>query len=301
MPTVAFNVVDHRQDRRGSTLVRKFLLGAYGPQDAAAYDSILRWKLTSSFSILARTGSEIVGHVGILPVALCCKGSCVQSAWSVDTVVLPDWRRAGIGTSLQRMAHDFCPTLISIWMSSENSRIKRRIGATSIGTFVVLSRHVRPEKCSCRVAAASVELMYSSARSYLHDVDFFASRAEDFLRWKFTAQPFSTYRLVGCDYGVAAIRNCGYMRQKSAMIGDAWPKDERLTPKLLKRAAVHLASKNCNSVLFGTANGKLARELMSDGWKPKCQYEILTRHTAFGSAKSSFFSLSDQDMDQYPW
>src|SRR5262249_43217676 len=148
-------------------------------------------------------------------------------------------------------AHDMCPRLLSIWSSPENSRIKQHIGASSIGEFFVLTTHKRLEGHS-RTGVASIDLLHSSARSWLYNVEFFVARTKEFIHWKFAAQPFSKYQVISCDDGVAAVRQCGYMRPKSGMIGDAWTKDERSIPMLLERAAVYLMTKGCESVLFGT-------------------------------------------------
>lgn len=286
----------------GSNEVRRFLVDVYKPREPKVYDSLLKWKLAPSTSVLATANSQTIGHVAVLPTTFCFKSSPVPSGWPVDMFVLPEWRRRGIGESLQRIVHDISPKLVSIWMSTSNSRLKQRIGAVPIGEFFILNRalHSYLQKGYFQPQIASLELLHSNVTAVLQNVELFANRTIDFMRWKFLMQPANVYRFLKTDHGIAVVRRCAYERDKWGMIGDTWAIDKSSAVPLLEKACMYLAMCNCEYVMFGTANTALVSDLTRSGWWHQWHSLTLSRYASFGSARSVFFSLSDQDMDQYP-
>jgi len=78
---------------------------------------------------IALCNDEIVGHTGAMFVP-CKLGSATRSgAWSVDTVVLPEYRNLGIGTLLQKANQASHDLFMSLSMSPANRYIKMKIGA----------------------------------------------------------------------------------------------------------------------------------------------------------------------------
>jgi GNAT superfamily N-acetyltransferase len=58
---------------------------------------------------VAKSGGQIVGQVGTIPVAVNVEGVRHQAIWILDMIVAPEFRRRGLATKLVKAAHRDCP------------------------------------------------------------------------------------------------------------------------------------------------------------------------------------------------
>ncbi|HMB42129.1 MAG TPA: hypothetical protein VKM37_09130 [Balneolaceae bacterium] len=73
----------------------------------------------------------IVGHTGAMFVPCKIIENRLTAAWSVDTVVLPAYRKTGLGKRLQKANQDAHSVFISLSMSAANRAIKQKLGAVA--------------------------------------------------------------------------------------------------------------------------------------------------------------------------
>lgn len=58
---------------------------------------------------VAKSGGQIVGQVGTIPVVVNIEGVRHNAIWILDMIVAPEFRRRGLATKLVKAAHEVCP------------------------------------------------------------------------------------------------------------------------------------------------------------------------------------------------
>lgn len=267
------------------------------------YPEYWNWLYRDARSLVLEEEGRIVGHVGRVPFLARQDGQPKQGNWSVDTFVLSRYRGNGHGRQLQAAAQERSPIFASVWMSPANSHIKRSIGQEVAATLEVLCRprgEQRPVPAYQVGSPVPVEIAEAAARR-LPDWNFYIERSPEYCAWRFLDQPRAGYRQINCGRGVALARRCGPQRGRAGMIGDAFPADasHEAMEELLESACDHLFSEGCESVRFGSTDPATVEFLLKRGWS---HVESMPLHVSKGSVSGSvFLSLSDHDIDQYPW
>lgn len=87
---------------------------------------------------IALHNGRIVGQTAAMPEPVKL-GPCETTAgWSVDTFVLPDYRRRGLGRELQKLNQESHPVFLSLKMSEHNARIKAELGAAELSPVYMM-------------------------------------------------------------------------------------------------------------------------------------------------------------------
>jgi GNAT superfamily N-acetyltransferase len=80
---------------------------------------------------IAEADGRLVGHTGAMYVPCRVGGRTIAAAWSVDTIVLPEYRGFGLGLKLQRANQEAHDLFLSVSMSEANRHIKEKLGGRS--------------------------------------------------------------------------------------------------------------------------------------------------------------------------
>ena len=287
-----------------------FFREAYGERSSFKYPSRWSWLYgrQGSLAALALDESRIIGFVGAMAMKVMFSGKSVPAAWSVDNFVLPDYRSRGIGTALQRNAESSIPVTLSTWLSAGNAEIKKRLGNLMIGDLTILSLGTAQKRSSnCEVSEPNPVLIASMAKLAMARYDLCVDRNVEYCRWRFQEQPLAAYVQLSFDCGISLVRKCGPQRDKVGMIGDVFSAAGDLTEavELVECSAGWLLAEGCERVRFGTSDPDLIRLLeQSDArWKTRGRHAVMVSEPGSYLARCSlpFFSLSDSDLDQYPW
>jgi len=125
--------------------VRAIFAQVYRPDSALAIDEALfRWQFgppptapSDTYHMkLAIADGEIVGCLGYVPVEFSCGGRIVGGAWTANWVIVPGWRRLGLGPLLLRdVTRGFAVTLVA-GLSPDALAILPRMGWTSLGELI---------------------------------------------------------------------------------------------------------------------------------------------------------------------
>lgn len=91
---------------------------------------------------LAFDGERIIGQTGAQIEPLKLGDQNVLVGWSVDTIVLPEYRRKGIGHRLQQANQSYHQVFMSLAMSDANRRIKTSLGAGEFSPLEVYELRV---------------------------------------------------------------------------------------------------------------------------------------------------------------
>ncbi|HEV8158542.1 MAG TPA: GNAT family N-acetyltransferase [Pyrinomonadaceae bacterium] len=70
---------------------------------------------------IVKDGTEIVGHLGAIPVKLKIGNEQKKAIWILDLVVRPDYRRKGLGKKLVNAAEKFCPLGLGMNTAEQHS------------------------------------------------------------------------------------------------------------------------------------------------------------------------------------
>ena len=81
---------------------------------------------------IALDNNKIVGQNCGMIVPLKTGNKIINAAWSVDTIVLPEYRGLGIGTKLQKASGEYYDVFMSLSMSKVNRIVKEKIGSVSL-------------------------------------------------------------------------------------------------------------------------------------------------------------------------
>lgn len=306
---ILFSVLDYttRDDLSGP--LELFILKAYGSRAKLKYPERWWWLYgqAGSFSVVALDDDVLVGHVGAMTVRLAMSNHTVNACWSIDNFVLPAYRGRGIGTALQQKAESMANVTLSTWVSDSNVSIKDRLGNYVLDTLLILVREeVSTDRVDCLIDSPQPTVIAESARS-LNEYGLFVEREVNYCQWRFVEQPFANYVQLSTDFGISLVRFCGPMRNSTGMIGDVLPrtKDLKESALLVNISAEWILSNGSNTARFGTTDRDLIAVLLNSetGWRVHSEYPILSSDTGQLKRRTaySFFSLSDSDLDQFPW
>jgi hypothetical protein len=92
---------------------------------------------------LALDGDNIVGHIAVQATEVCLAGRVYPAGWIVDVIILPNYRRRGIGHLLHEAVASDVPTLLTLTMGPATRRMVERAGAITLGPTWQFSRWVK--------------------------------------------------------------------------------------------------------------------------------------------------------------
>lgn len=116
---------------------------------------------------IAVQDGKIVGQTCAMYVPLSMGRDTYQAAWSVDTIVLPECRRQGIGGQLQRLSASMHRIFMSLSMSPANRRIKTKFGSKPIVTVYSLRRWIKVNRVSfCNAVTRRIAKSKSLSESW---------------------------------------------------------------------------------------------------------------------------------------
>ena len=95
---------------------------------------------------IALKDGEIVGQSCGMYVPLKIGNRIYRAAWSVDTIVLPEYRGQKIGFLLQKAQHDYYDIFMSLLMSEGNRKIKLSLGAKPVDAVTQLEKLVKVDR-----------------------------------------------------------------------------------------------------------------------------------------------------------
>ena len=285
-----------------------FLRASYGPRFIFKYPE--RWKWLYEYrrgsSHVAWDRQRVIGHVGVMPFEAVLMNNPVAGGWSVDTYVAPEFRRRGIAGALQSAAHEEGDCFLSVWTSDENRRIKLRLGDVEAGALTTLQLAGQPLSSEpYLVSRPDPSVIALHAARYLSNFEFYVRRSETYCEWRFVQQPWARYFQVRSRFGLSLARPCGYQHYSTGMIGDVFPVDssDQAVVAQINITAHVLRKMGCQYVRFASAQRSLVDALAFDGWQHISSNPLLVnkRCAKVLGCQNIFLSLSDQDMDQYPW
>jgi hypothetical protein len=288
-----------------------FLNAAYGTRGEFKHPERWGWVYQRAGSTLALARSEqmIVGQVGGMGARLRHGAEIIDVAWSVDNMILPEFRGQGIGTALQELSERNTRPTLSTWLSEANCHVKRKIGNRDLCELTVVAasqdgfQHVEKGTLSGIDLSLLLEL---SATHLASRSDLYIERSAPYLSWRFVEQPFAHYAQLTTRFGVAMMRKCGPMRPGVGMIGDVFSEHAvgRETAIIVNSAAANLFQQGCTHVRYGSTSKDVVECLLSSpGWAVHRIYPILI-NCPKGQQVSGchpYFTLSDADLDQFPW
>ena len=107
----------------------------------AAYQIPHRWQwlyISNPYRIdenlpiwIACDGERVVGHTAAMAIPLKIKDQMYIAGWSVNTLVLPEYRGKKLGYRLQKANQEAWPVFMSLSMTSTNRRIKMKLGGVN--------------------------------------------------------------------------------------------------------------------------------------------------------------------------
>ena len=121
--------------------IARFLTEAYGERAQFKYPARWKWQFRDNPFLsefpglpiwIAVRNDRVVGQTcaQIEPLRVGDRETLV--GWSVDTVVLPEFRGLGLGKQLQKANQDSHPVFMSLSMSSANRGIKESLGGSRL-------------------------------------------------------------------------------------------------------------------------------------------------------------------------
>lgn len=132
-----------------------FLLKAYKREANLKYPDRFHWLYeenpflpTNFMNVkIIRDHDRIIAQSGAMGIELLVDGSLYPAHWSIDTIVLPEFRGKGYGTALQKENSLQSPFFLSLSMSKKNRRIKENLQAVKLPVLVVLKKilHFKPK------------------------------------------------------------------------------------------------------------------------------------------------------------
>lgn len=133
-----------------------FLKRAYGKRSKFKFPKRWNWEFVENPYwegmqlpiYLAIQDGKIIGQTCAMYIPLRIGMDTYKAAWSVDTIVLPEYRRQGIGGQLQRMSASMHRIFMSLSMSPTNRRIKSKLGSKPIVTVYSFRRWIKVNRVS---------------------------------------------------------------------------------------------------------------------------------------------------------
>jgi Acetyltransferase (GNAT) family. len=120
----------------------RFLRKAYPDEPLKSDPAFWKWHFLQNPYVItdnvptwiALDDKEIVGQLAAIPMELKLGAEEVRAIWVVNIVVLPEYRRRGLGHKLFQVAHEtFCPTMIALGYNEQSGSILRRRNWTQMG------------------------------------------------------------------------------------------------------------------------------------------------------------------------
>ncbi|MFC1576164.1 GNAT family N-acetyltransferase [Candidatus Omnitrophota bacterium] len=141
-------------------------------------------KQPTSWICKERKSGKIVGHFGIMPVTLKHESTSSPAAWGRDLVVLPEFRKLGIGPFLVdnvlRAIKKDIPLFLVAGGNDNVHKMYREFGLADLGHIPIYIRALRIDnilksKLSNRLAVSSLGFIGKSLLNILHAASFMRS------------------------------------------------------------------------------------------------------------------------------
>ena len=84
---------------------------------------------------LSFSKNELIGQICFLPVKLRFKNKQLSAAFSIDTMISPEYRRKGIGRMLHQIRKEKYQVALSSGQSEANTRLYNKMGWLTLGTY----------------------------------------------------------------------------------------------------------------------------------------------------------------------
>ena len=323
-PAPSGQVSIHRLSSSEWPLLSSFLDEAYGERAEFKHPHRWRWQFgdnpfrENSESDLwpvwvARDGDRIVGQTAAQIEPLHGVPGCPRLAWSVDTIVLPDYRRCGIGRRLQQASQEAHQAFASMSMSAANRRIKQRLGGQQLGELLEWSlgdpaaqqTPISRLRRTCRHAFDRMRLNQATRESTTHrsslrcvplerldesidaiwtdrksDYDWGINRDSQFLNWKYMDQPHVTHRAWRLErdrghIGWIVIRLAGPGEPKRGLVADLVvpSHDPSLRVAVLVELVELCRQAGLTCIRVGSSSATEAAALKSTGFRLRRRYQ----------------------------
>ncbi|NQT22811.1 MAG: GNAT family N-acetyltransferase [Candidatus Omnitrophica bacterium] len=144
----------------------------------------VRNKQSTSWICKVRKTGKIVGHCGIIPALLKHKDTCSSIAWGRDFIVLPEFRKLGIGPFLLDSVLKKIKNEISLFLiaggNEEVFKIYKKLGFVDLGYIPLYVRMVRIDnilknKLTNQLVAHSLGFVGKGVLNILHTASFMQS------------------------------------------------------------------------------------------------------------------------------
>jgi len=262
---------------------------------------------------VARDVDRIVGQTAAQIEPLHGVAGVASVAWSVDTIVLPEYRGQGIGKRLQQANQQAHTAFASLSMSTANRRIKQSLGARPLPamTEMALGRVARPQspwrRLSSRLTdnlarhrfnrATRLSRAYrqrircepierfgpdtdSAWESIRNSVGWSIDRTSRLLNWKFLEQPFTSFqpfvvRVDSQPSGWFVLRCPAVDESPLGIVSDlVIPPDEpRMARAVVVEATRRFEEMGVQSIRIGSSTPMLHKVLASCGFRPLRRFE----------------------------
>ncbi len=277
-------------------------------------------------SVVLCDSDRIIGFNGALPVHVQCQGTLVKAYWSVDSVILPEYRGLGLGVVLKNgfeqshpilMALGSSPRMLAIyrrrnwqrspWVSEYffqcHGRNLREFGK-EILQWCRQSRHIANH--SHRVSVVPVTEVATLAGQLWErvavDYPNAVCRTEDYIRWKYVSHPLARYEAIRVDDWDGNLRAMGVVRsgrETTRLVDYVGPKcspaeKDAIVSQLLTYG---LRSRRIHCL---TTDAEFKRSLESCGflrWREASSLSVLQRPAADLAPKDWFVMTGDSDGD----
>ena len=255
---------------------------------------------------IAVSDGKTVGHFGAIPVKLKVASSRINAAWAVDFVILPDYRRKGLGMSLVEEANRHFDAFLAIGGTHMSSSLFVKMGWVFLGRapyyikildigipivnpFIKFYNYLTRPRQPKGIKVDIIENFSEEADLFWKEIENFyrivVPRDKAYLNWKYGSQPGMNYIKFRC---VRAGRICGYivtriLKSKSdnteGLIADiiARPDDKDAIRGLIFAALRYLKSKNCSVARCCVNNKDIQRILGEFGFirrKPQMSFLV---------------------------
>lgn len=178
---------------------------------------------------VVKAGDKIVGQVASIPVELKVGEEKRRALWTVDYILLPEYRRGPLGISLLHASWSYCKTLLSLGYNENSSVVMRflkwkHLGSINRYQMLLFPGHAAREVSRLAPARHLANLLYAPLRpssapllneGALREVTRFDSSFDElwqdasarwpcavvrnsrFLEWQFMKQPGKRYDVLG--------------------------------------------------------------------------------------------------------
>lgn len=180
---------------------------------------------------IVKSGNDVVGQMGTIPVELKAGDSTRRALWILDFIVDARFRGQGLGRRLVLAAREKYSTLITLGINAQSTAVFNKLNWSALGRIhryqkLLFPGHDLPGKSSWKLAEKAVNLLFTPFRpgtlrleprpgTDIHVLDHFdesfeglwhdarrqwpvaVKRRPKFLEWQFFRQPGKKFEALG--------------------------------------------------------------------------------------------------------